>query len=400
MITQANLTALSKEDALAIRRHLARSAFVSFENVSPLVRSLLDVLTPEQLSALINNDVMLMRAVYAQDTDGDKLESTNHALLLRFNELEDLPLPPYAIDRYPIYERGVNLLYGLPGIGKSFIAVDFIGHLAVAQPNKAIIYIAPEGWSSIPVRWKAWCKHYRAEPKNTYIMRQSLRLSDASAINAFKEACQSILKSKVHFIVIDTLARAMTGDNENDTREMNLVIDATERLRADLDCGVLFIHHVNKQGLLRGSTVLEGALDSVIKVQRDERQLVLFNAQDKGGKNRHREEMPPIYLNMIDMEIEAGGTTSLARVIEVGEKVIQTPSQDTLTARQKELLEALDGYDNGMTVKQLQETTSIPKPTIYRYAKLLQQAGYLKHDREKDSLLITNNGKSAYRESA
>src|SRR5690606_30978622 len=106
-------------------------------------------------------------------------------LLILFEELEDLPLPPYAVDRYPIYEKGVNLLYGLPGIGKSFIALDFIGHVAAKHPDKAVIYIAPEGWSSIPVRWKAWCKHYSISPVNTFIMRQPLRLSKHDEINAF-----------------------------------------------------------------------------------------------------------------------------------------------------------------------------------------------------------------------
>lgn len=397
MPTRATLkTPLTNDDAIALKRHLSGSAYFIPENLSPLVKALVFNFPADLVADIINSNVDIARQVFAVDPRGAESLDERDELLMRFRELEDLPLPPYAVDRYPVYEKGVNLLYGLPGIGKSFIALDFIGHLAVKHPDKSIVYIAPEGWSSIPVRWEAWCKHYRHDPQNTFIMRHSLRLNDPNAISDFKVACENT-RMKVHFIVIDTLARAMTGDNENDTREMNLFIDSAERLRADLDCGILFVHHVNKQGLLRGSTVLEGALDSMIKVQKDDTQLVLFNSGDKGGKNRHREEAAPVYLNFVQVEVTVGGITDHSVVIELGEKVIQTPSKDTLTRRQREMLEALDGYDEGLSVKQIEEAASIPKPTIYRYAKLLQQAGYLKHDKEKDRLMITSAGKSAYR---
>lgn len=386
---------LSLFDAAALRYAIARRPFGSYFGVSPLVQTMCETLPPDELLALVQNNVQLAKQVF----DSELLPATsampNSDALLRFGDLEDLPLPEYAVDRYPIYEKGVNLIYGVPGVGKSLIALDFIGQLAIKQPDKAIVYIAPEGWASIPVRWKAWCKHNRHEPKNTFIRRQALRLSNGTELNAFRDSCKA-LAMPIHYIVIDTLARAMAGENENDTNDMNRFMDAAEQLAHEYDCGILFVHHLNKQGIMRGSTIIEGVLESILKVTKDDSQLILFNQGDRGGKNRHREEAPPIYLNFVQVAVEVAGLENAAVVVELGEKVIKTPSQETLTTRQKEMLEALDGYHEGMTVKQLQSSTGIPQPTVYRYAKLLQQAGYINHDKQRDKLVITPVGKRVY----
>jgi hypothetical protein len=386
---------LTVYDAAALRHAIAKRPFGSYVGVSSLVQTMCQTLPAEELLSVVNNNVELSKQVYDTELLAFPETIPNSNALLRFRELEDLPLPEYAINRYPIYEKGVNLLYGVPGVGKSLIALDFIGHLAAANPDSAIVYIAPEGWASIPVRWKAWCDHNHLAPINTFIRRQALRLTNVTEVNAFRESCKAI-EMKIHYIVIDTLARSMAGDNENDTNDMNLFMDAAERLASELDCGILFIHHVNKQGIMRGSTIIEGVLESTIKVTKDDNQLILFNQGDKGGKNRHREEASPIFLNFVQVQVNAAGVENTAVVVELGEREIKTPSQETLTARQKEMLEALDSYDEGMSVKQLQTSTGIPQPTVYRYAKLLQQAGYIKHDRQRDCLVITPVGKQVY----
>ena len=384
------------EDVWALRRATSGQPFDPTVKTSPLIRLMIQTLKPRELEQFLMADAQLFDDMLGLDPDVKPHDQIAAGLLIPFGKLEDLPLPPYAIDRYPIYERGLNLIYGLPGVGKSFIAVDFLGHVAASNPDKAVIYVAPEGWSSIPARWKAWCLNYGKTPENILLMRQSLRVTNARQLEAFKDEIAE-LGLDVHFIVFDTLARAMVGDNENDTREMNLFIDTLDHMRDELDCGMLLVHHVNKLGQLRGSTALDGALDSIIRVNKEDSQLVLHNRQDKGGKNRHRPEADPIYLNLKTVEVQMRGLVDNAGVVEVVERRDPAESADTLNPRQRELLEALDGYGEGMTVSQIYDATNIPKPTIYRYLKQLGAADYLNHNRNTDQIAITDKGRSTYR---
>jgi predicted transcriptional regulator len=390
---------LKQEDVWAIRRVLAKMPLDPALNVSPVVKLMIKAMGRNELQRLVMIDGTLAEDVTRIDPNEPIGGSAGgYKLLIPFGDLEDMPLPAYAIDRYPIYERGVNMIYGTPGVGKSFIATDFIGHIAVKNPDKAIIYVAPEGWSSIPARWKAWCQHNGVDPTppNAILMHQALRLTKPEQVAQFTDEIKAH-DLKVHFIVFDTLARAMVGDNENDSREMNLFIDTLDRLRAELDCGVLLIHHVNKLGGLRGSTVLDGALDSLIKVTKEGEQLVLHNRGDKGGKNRHRPEADPVYLKLVTVEVEMRGEVDNAGVVELIEKADTVPSYMTISKRQLELLEVLDSEEKGMTVNRLFEVTQIPKPTIYRYVKQLGRGGYLHHDRSRDQVVITDNGRTVYR---
>lgn len=72
-------------------------------------------------------------------------------------------------------------------------------------------------------------------------------------------------------IVIDTLSRSMTGD-ENDTRDMNAFVRGCDRLREATGAAVLVVHHSgwSSDERMRGSTVLMAAADSVVAVTREQ----------------------------------------------------------------------------------------------------------------------------------
>ncbi|NJO82527.1 MAG: AAA family ATPase [Blastochloris sp.] len=324
---------------------------------------------------------------------GGKQRYIPSGLLIPLDELGDLPLPPYAIPRYPIYEQGSNLLYGMPGLGKSFIALDFMGHVAASQPDKTIIYVAPRA-VLMPARWKAWTQTYGMNPDNIMIMRQSLRVTDSSLIEQFKTEVE-MLDLDVHFIVFDTLARAMVGDNENDTREMNIFMNALDSLRDELECGILLIHHVNKLGAMRGSTVIDGGLDSIIKIERTgDQRITLHNKQEQGGKNRHRAEEEPLHMRLRSVEIEMNKQREQAGVVELVDDA--APTDEPLDQRQRDMLAALDGSIEPLTVRALQTTTGISQSTLYRHLKSLTAAGYIAHDKLKSIVTITDTGRAAY----
>jgi hypothetical protein len=69
------------------------------------------------------------------------------------------------------------------------------------------------------------------------------------------------------FVVIDTLARSMSGAKENAAEDMSRVFELLEAFRTGLnDASILVIHHTTKDGLnYRGSSVIPAAVDGLIE---------------------------------------------------------------------------------------------------------------------------------------
>src|SRR5205814_2418170 len=69
-------------------------------------------------------------------------------------------------------------------------------------------------------------------------------------------------------IIIDTLARSISGFEENSSQAMSTLIGMTDRIRSALGAAVLFIHHTTKSNKReeRGSGHLRGAADMMAVV--------------------------------------------------------------------------------------------------------------------------------------
>jgi hypothetical protein len=70
-------------------------------------------------------------------------------------------------------------------------------------------------------------------------------------------------------VIADTVSRSMPGADENAQKEMTLFVQACDVLRDMFGCVVLGVHHANRQGAMRGSSVLLGAGDFVFKLRRE-----------------------------------------------------------------------------------------------------------------------------------
>jgi hypothetical protein len=72
----------------------------------------------------------------------------------------------------------------------------------------------------------------------------------------------------IGLVVIDTLARAMPGADENSAQHVGLVIRTAGLVQARLGCCVLAIHHQGKdeERGMRGTSALRGAVDAAFRV--------------------------------------------------------------------------------------------------------------------------------------
>lgn len=201
--------------------------------------------------------------------------------VLTIDQLFTRPDPVFLLDRH-IPEKSVGFLYGDPGTGKSFIALDWALSVAFERPdwfgddirNKqdgCVIYIAGEGASGFKSRVAAW-QHRRgidADQKGRFgLIHQSVDFMSGEDIKRLVATLRRVVRSPVSMIVVDTVSRAMPGADENLQKEMTLFVKACDVVRDAFDCAVVGVHHAGKSGDMRGSTVLRGAGDYVFKLER------------------------------------------------------------------------------------------------------------------------------------
>lgn len=178
-----------------------------------------------------------------------------------------------------------SIIGGPSQSGKSFLAIhagmcvalgmDFFG-----QPVKPglVVYQAGEGARGVKKRLRAWRKHFAVdyEHKTPFVMLQL-------PVNLYAaEGDTGPLIDEIHgiarqfdiplrMVVIDTLATASVGADENAARDMGLVMSNVSKINEATKAHTILVHHMSAGGnKLRGSTAIYASLDSSIYVTRSE----------------------------------------------------------------------------------------------------------------------------------
>jgi hypothetical protein len=185
------------------------------------------------------------------------------------------------------------VLYGPPGAGKSFLALDW--SMSVDQGRKwsgrqvrrgTTIYICAEGTSGLKLRVGAWLAAVSAEAKGLLIYPKALNVVSANDRQGLVAALRE-RDAAPCLIVIDTLNRCFGGLDENSTADMTQFVGGLDDLRSQFpEATILVVHHSGKDRTRgeRGSTVLRAAADTVIRVDKHGRTLTLKCEKQKDGE--------------------------------------------------------------------------------------------------------------------
>ncbi len=198
------------------------------------------------------------------------------------NQLKLFMPPPWLYDGV-IQERGCTVIYGEPGSGKSLAAIDLACRVAAWEysewfgfrrhrPVKAL-YIAGEGWGGLDARREAWGRMTGLDNLNLRWIRGATTLWHDPGKGWTDEQMAlltHIAEENYGLVVIDTLANAFGGGDENRQQDMNAFLDSVRKMQ-ELGAAVLIVHHTSKEGSLRGSTVLHGFADTVIMAKAEVR---------------------------------------------------------------------------------------------------------------------------------
>lgn len=311
------------------------------------------------------------------------LEINGH-MLIHASELKLLSKPEVQLDGYPFYRYAFNLLIGQSGTGKSFVALDYGGRVAQQRP---VVYIVGEGLHGYAARWEAWKNFTQGEDAFMYFHKEPVQIHDPAQLQTFTE----LVRPKTpELIIVDTFARCAVGLEENSARDVGLWVDALDHMRRDLSCGVLVVHHTGKDGKIRGSSALYGAADAVLMQTKVDGRIALINNADAGGKNKHDQESATRYIRIVPWEVgEYAGA-----VLMEDQRVMKESPREKLSPNHRTILEALDGYDKGMSPKNIMEATSIGSSSMFSALKSLLKANYVQQN-EDERYIITEEGRDA-----
>lgn len=300
-------------------------------------------------------------------------------LLAQLMPAEDLiNLPPLRwLIKGQILERGLTLMYGAPGAGKSFLALDYALQVSQSLP---VVYVASEGIHGYGQRIAAWKLHNHLSEAGLWFLPMPVPLLNPQAES---ELSSLVREHKAKLVVIDTLADSVLPGDENSTHDMGLFLKACRRIIEQNDCGILLVHHTNKTGMDRGSSTIRAASDVVIKVTNDDDVMVV-----ECDKTRDAERFKTGYLKMLPVQISADVQS---RVLIPTSQVVSSPG-DPVSRTQEKVLAALSDSPNGASMQNLESATGLGNGTVWKALNRLMKAGYVKQEYARDPYQITPAG--------
>lgn len=179
---------------------------------------------------------------------------------------------------------GMSVWYGEPNCGKTTMLLDLAMRMPSGLPwlgrrtmKGACIYVALEGAGSVKRRLCAYRKHHGCKVYAFGVVSSPLNLMDPCVdvedlVVLLGQIRSELVSSEpLLLIVIDTVARAMGGANENSSEDMARLISAGDRIRQGSGAHVAFVHHSGKDAArgARGHSSLRGAVDTEVEITVD-----------------------------------------------------------------------------------------------------------------------------------
>ncbi|WP_158102439.1 helicase RepA family protein [Streptomyces africanus] len=307
---------------------------------------------------------------HAQDESQNPTQQRLAALraaLVDTRGLDSIPDPVALIDGL-LFQDSLAWLYGKPGSGKSFVALDWAGCVAGGLPwnlrecsRGTVLYLVAEGASGIRRRVRAWEQMTGQTMEGVVFLPIAVQL-----LNGIDLAALVALATEMGptLVVIDTQARVTVGAEENSSGEMGKVVAAADRIREASGACVLMVHHTVKNGSdMRGSSAFEGAATSIIRVTKDGDWIDVTC-----DKQKDAEHFAPIRLRM-------SPTDQSVTLVATGTDALDATPSGT------RVYEALrDNFGTtSATGPQLQEVSGIPKSSFYRALNALVTTGRVRN---------------------
>ena len=330
-----------------------RAELAALVKAAPKINSVDDVTMPERLQAIQPNapidvpppQVEEIAKEFAADPPKEAPKPTKTIKIESWDTIQDEPVE-WLIEGV-IPKGSFTALYGPPGSFKSFIALDIAEAIATGRTwmgrevkqTGAVLYLAGEGFGGIGARIKACKMHHQTQDgAPIYIVRHQLNLrSSAEDFNALMMAVVQLVEQtglEFSLAIVDTLARAFGGGNENSSEDMGAFITAMGKVQEFLNCALMVLHHSGKDAAkgLRGHSSLLGAVDTELELLRFDEQMkgVLTISKQKDGADNER-----FGFEMVEVEIRPAGLALSEPVVSLAVQASDSAKEDHAKMNEK-----------------------------------------------------------------
>lgn len=202
--------------------------------------------------------------------------------VLSIADIKRLPDADWIVHE-AIPRHGLGFVYGAPGSYKSFVCYDLALSLAYRKEtwleraikhNGSVLYLASEGSQGAKNRITAWqmANGVEADDGAFRLIRTSISFMNPEDIDKLERTVAAVVAASgpVDTVFVDTVSRVLPGADENLQKDMTLFVAACDRLRERFGATVIGVHHTNKNGDMRGSTVFLGQGDFIMRLDKDE----------------------------------------------------------------------------------------------------------------------------------
>lgn len=231
----------------------------------------------------------------------------------------------------------LGLIFGDPGCGKSFLAVDIGLCVATGNPfhgrsviQGPVFLIAGEGHNGLARRFAAWAKEHSTNLRGVPLFKseRAAQFLDGASAKAVTDAVGVLAEAhgQPRLIIVDTVARNFGSGDENSTQDMSNFIVAMDDLKERYPgCVVLMVHHSGHadKARARGAMALKGALDFEYRVEKDSNRIQFVNTKMKDAE-------PPadLHFTLEGIHLSGEAKSAVLRATEAPERQIRhTPTQ-------------------------------------------------------------------------
>lgn len=194
--------------------------------------------------------------------------------IIRYRDLIVADLTSKGLVKGLIDAGALALIVGLPGCGKTFLAIDLALSAAMEREwfgrktrLSRVVYVAAEAGRSIRNRIAAWAGEKGDGDGDFAAVVSPVDLCHPKTWDVEKLIAAI---GSADMVIIDTVSRALYGGNENAPDDMGAFITALDLLRSRLGCAVIAVHHLGKDASrgARGHSLLFGAIDTELLVEK------------------------------------------------------------------------------------------------------------------------------------
>lgn len=275
-----------------------------------------------------------------------------------------------------------NTLAGLVGpstVGKSFMAIDWACTVATGRRwfgedvhRGGVFYLAGEGRQGLRKRVAAWERYFETPIAGhplyladslPFLCEPSQALGTVDAIDSLSdELLFNAGGAEPALVIIDTVARAMGGANENSAEHMGQLIRSMDWLRERWGATVLAVHHTGHGDAdrARGSSAFRAALDSEFVMRPDGERVLLSATKAKDWKR-------PTNLMLRKVSVELDLVDTDGNPLRESSLVLQSDVQAVMEESSRKRAQQMRAA--GKSYGDITRETGIPKATLSRMFK-------------------------------